>query len=154
MTDRPKLITIIKNDIGVFICVFLPIVLAAVAVGSFIHFESNRNNYSSSEILYLSPVIFISLSLCLWPFVLWWWHSINTTFKNGIELRATNTNRIIKYALGVGVIYTFEHEGNKLQHIASLVPNKRTRAIASMPLFDIILNPEKNISFIKDAYIE
>jgi len=153
MRDTPKLNNIIKNDTGVFMCVWLPVVFAVVAVSSFIYFESNRTNHTTFEIIYLSPVIFTSLSLCLWPFVLWWWRSIHNTFKNGIELKAKNTNKIIKHAFDLGVIYTFEHEGETIEHIASLVPNTRTKEIAAMQSFSIVFNTNKNISFITNAYI-
>lgn len=153
MKDKPKLNNIIKNDTGVFICVWLPILFGSLAVSSFIYFESDRNNYTIIEILYLSPVIFIGLSLCLWPFVLWWRWSISETFKNGVELEAINTNKRIKHAFDLGVVYQFEHNGNIIEHIASLVPNAKTKEIASMQSFNIVFNPKRNISFIKNAYI-
>ena len=153
MRDTPQLKNIIKNDTGAFMCAWLPIVFAALSVVLFIYFESSRDNYSVLEIIYISPIIFLSLSVCLWPFILWWWHSIYITFKNGIVLEAKNTNKKIKHAFDLGVIYTFEHQGEKIEHIASLIPNSTTKEIATMQSLDIVFNPKKNISFIKNAYI-
>ncbi len=149
----PKLKNIVKNDTGAFMCVWLPIVLAIVAVGSFIYFESNRDNYSALEIIYISSIIFIGLSICLWPFILWWWYSIYITFKKGIVIEARNTHKIIKRAFDLGVIYTFEYQGKRYEHIASLIPNRTTKEIAAKESLNVIFNPKNNLSFIKNAYI-
>jgi len=153
MRDTPQLRNIIKNDTGAFICAWLPVVFSTVATSAFIYFESNRDNYSVLEIAYLAPVIFASLSISLWPFILWWWYSISTTFKNGIELDAINTNKTIKHAFDLSIIYSFEHQGVKIEHIASLVPNSTTKELANMQSLSIVFNPKNNISFIKNAYI-
>ncbi len=153
MRQPPKLKNIIKNDTGAFMCAWLPILFATIAVGLFIYSESTRNNYTVLEIIYLSPIIFISLSVCLWPFILWWWYSIYITFKNGTILEATVSHNKIKHAFDLGVIYTFEYQGEKFEHIASLIPNKTTKKIAAMQSLDIVLNPKNNLSFIKNAYI-
>ncbi|VAW66476.1 hypothetical protein MNBD_GAMMA08-1803 [hydrothermal vent metagenome] len=154
MKNTPDLKSIIKNDTGAFMCVYVPILFALVAVGSFIYFESGRDNYTVLEIIYYSPIIFTSLSVCLWPFILWWWYSINKTFKKGVELKANNTYKVIKRAFDLGVIYTFEYEGEKFEHVASFIPNSATKSIAEMQSLNIIFNPENNLSFIKDAYLE
>ncbi len=153
MRDTPKLKSIIKNDTGAFMCAWLPVVFATVAAVSFTYFESNRDNYSALEIIYISPIIFIGLSICLWPFILWWWYSIYITFKNGIVLEAKNTNKKIKHAFDLGVIYTFEHQGKKIKHIASFIPNSTTKEIVTMQSLSIVFNPKNNLSFIKNAYI-
>ena len=153
MKDTPQLKSLIKNDTGAFMCAWLPAIFAIIAVGAFIYFESSRDNYSILEITYIAPLLFISLALSLWPFILWWWHSVSTTFKNGVELEAKNTNKIIKRAFDLGIIYTFEYQGAKFEHIASLVPNKETKEIAAMQPLLVVFNPKNKISFIKNAYI-
>lgn len=153
MREMPKLKNIVKNDTGAFMCAWLPIMFALVAVGSFIYFESNRDNYSALEMLYISPIIFIGLSICLWPFILWWWYSIYITFKKGMAVEARNTHKIIKRALDLGVIYTFEYQGKKYEHTASLIPNRTTKEIAAMESLNVIFNPKNNLSFIKNVYI-
>ena len=153
MSNMPKLKSILKNDTGAFMCALGPVFLAIVATGSFIYFESNRDNYTTLEIIYISPIIFIGLSICLWPFILWWWYSINTTFKKGIVLEANNTHKKIKCAFDLGVIYTFEYQGKEFEHIASLIPNRTTKKIAVMQSLNIVFNPKNKLSFIKNAYI-
>ncbi len=59
----------------------------------------------------------------------------------------------LKIVLGLGIEYTFEYEGNKIKHIASLVSNKKTRALAKEKTLPIIYNPKKGVSFVKAAYI-
>ena len=152
MRKPPKLKNIIKNDTSVFMCAWVPIVFAWVATGAFIYFESNRNNYTALEIIYISPLILISISVCLWPFILWWWYTMDNTFKKGIELKAINTQKILKRAFDLGIIYKFEYQGKEFEHTASFVPNATTKKIAEMKSFIIIFNPENNLSFIKEAY--
>ncbi len=153
MRKTPKLKSIIKNDTGAFMCAWLPVFFATIAVGLFIYSESTRDNYTVLEILYLSPIIFISLSACLWPFIIWWWYSIYIAFKNGTIIEATISHNKIKNSFDLGVIYTFEYQGKKFEHIASLIPNKTTKEIATMQSFDIVFNPVNNLSFIKNVYI-
>jgi len=153
MKKPPKLKSIIRNDTGVFMCIWIPIVFAFVAAGAFIYFESNRDNYTALEIITFSPLIFISLSVCLWPFILWWWYSIYSTFKNGIELNANNTQKIIKRAFDLGIVYNFNFQGKEFEHTASFVPNTATKKIADTKSLIIVFNPKNNLSFIKSAYV-
>lgn len=153
MNERPKIKYLINNEMGAFICVWLPIICAITAAGSFAYYESNRNNYSFFEILYLTPALLISLSLILWPIILLWWRTISSTFKNGIKLNAINTNKNIEHTYDLNITYKFEYNGKTIEHIASLVPNKRNKELAKMQSFEIAFNPNKNLSFIKNVYI-
>lgn len=153
MKSVPTIKNIIKNDIGVFMCTIPPILFAALFTFLFVKNEIIKDQYNLLESTYISITIFLSLSLFLWPFVLWWWHSINQTFKTGIEIIASGKKMNSKIILGLGIEYSFEHNGNKIKHVASLVSNKKTKEIAKNESFKIMYNPEKNISFIKDAYI-
>ena len=96
--------------------------------------------------------MFLTVSLFLWPFVLWWWYVIHQTFKTGVELTAQSQKMNLKFVLGLGIEYTFEYQGNKIEHIASLVSNKNTKTLANNKLLTVIYNPKKNISFIKELY--
>ncbi len=153
MKDTPRLKNIIKNDTGAFLCTWIPVVFAIAATSAFIYFESGKDNYSALEIAYTAPLVFFSLSICLWPFILWWWYSISTAFKNGIEIEAKNTNKTIRHAFDLSVIYAFEYQGVKIEHIASLIPNNTTTKISNMSSLSIVFNPENNISFLKNAYV-
>ncbi len=153
MKTSPKLKSIIKNDIGVFMCTVPPVLFAILSTFLFIKSEILKDQYTDVETIYLSIATFLILSFCLWPFVLWWWGVIHKSFKNGVELTAEVNKMNLKIVLGLGIEYTFEYEGNKIKHIASLVSNKKTRALAKEKTLPIIYNPKKGVSFVKAAYI-
>ena len=153
MRVTPKIIDVIKNDIGVFMCTIPPILFAVLATFLFLKSEIHKDQYTLIETIYISAIIFTSLSVFLWPFVIWWWRNINNTFINGVEVIANGNKINSTYMLGLGVEYSFQYEGITIKHIASLVSNKKTKKIAKNKSFSIFYNPIKNISFIKDAYI-
>lgn len=153
MDKSPKLRNMLKNDIGAFMCTWPPMLFAVLSVFLFLKAEVASNQHSNLELLYISIIIFLSISFCLWPFVLWWWRVINQTFKNGVELQAESSKMNLKFVIGLGVKYTFNYNGKNFEHIASLVSNTQMRNLANVPEVSIIFNPEKNISFIKNAYI-
>ena len=105
-------------------CTVPPILFAIFFTFLFIKSEIHKDQYTFFETTYISISIFITLSLCLWPFVLWWWYSINQTFKNGIELIAKGKKMNLRLVLGLGVAYSFEYKGKNIEHIASLVSKK------------------------------
>ena len=153
MKTTPKLKSTIQNDIGVFMCSVPAILFAILATFLFIKSEILKDQYTNIETIYLSIATFLILSFCLWPFVLWWWSVIYKSFKNGVELTAESNEMNLKIVLGLGIEYTFEYQGKKIKHIASLVSNKKTRALAKEKSLSIIYNPKKDISFVKAAYI-
>ncbi len=153
MNSSPQLKKIIKNDISAFMCTWPPVLFAALSVFLFVKSEVDKHQHSWLEILFTGIIIFTVISLCLWPFILWWWRVIYKTFKNGIEINAISTKMNLNFVLGIGIKYTFDYKGTKIEHIPSLVSNKKTRELANKKFILIIYNPEKNISFIKDAYI-
>jgi len=152
MKISSQLKNIIKNDISVFMCVFPPILFAALFTFLFINNEIHKEQYNLVETTYISITVFLTVSLFLWPFILWWWYVIRQTFKTGIELTAQSQKMDLKLVLGLGIEYTFEHQGNKIKHIASLVSNKITKKLANEESLTVIYNPKKNISFIKELY--
>ncbi|MEJ2141334.1 MAG: hypothetical protein P8Y24_03090 [Gammaproteobacteria bacterium] len=127
MELNPKLSSAIKNDIGLFLCFWGPII-------------------------YISLIIVISISICLWPFIIWWWYQIIKTFKNGVTLDADSENMNLKYVIGLGLKYRFNYKGAEIEHIASLVSNKNMKRLTSEPVLSIVYNPDKNISFIRNVY--
>ena len=133
-------------------CAFPPILFAALFTFLFINNEINKDQYGLVETTYISITVFLTVSLFLWPFILWWWYVIRQTFKTGIELTAQSQKMNFKLVLGLGIEYTFEHKGNKIKHIASLVSNKTTNKLANEKSLTVIYNPKKNISFIKELY--
>ena len=152
MKISPQLKSIIKNDMGVFMCTFPPIFFAILFTFLFIKSEIHKDQYDLIETIYISITVFLTLSLFLWPFILWWWYVIRQTFKTGIELTTQSQKINFKFGLGLGIEYTFEYQGNKIEHIASLVSNKTTKKLANEESLTVIYNPKKNISFIKELY--
>jgi len=134
-------------------CTIPTVLFAMLSVFLFVKSEIHKNQYSFYEISYLSIIVFLSISVCLWPFVIWWWYVISETFKKGVELNAKSKKMNLKFVLGLGIKYTFSYKGKEIEHIASLVANKKTRNIANETSISIIYNPKKKISFIKEAYI-
>ena len=91
-------------------------------------------------------------AIVLWPFVGWWFWIIKSTFSNGKIIEAKVTNKHIKYAFDLGIIYQFEYEGELKEHIASLIPNRQTKEMAKSSMIEVVFHPKKDISFIKDLY--
>lgn len=152
MKTTPKLTSIIKNDISIFMCTFPPILFSILIALLFLKSEINKDQYTLIETAYLSITILLVIPLCFWPFILWWVHVIKHTFKTGIEITAQSKKKKLKYVLGLGVEYCFEYQGKKIKHIASLVSNKTTKELASEESLKIIYNPKKGVSFIKELY--
>jgi hypothetical protein len=152
MEHNPKLISGIKNDIGIFLCLWGPISFSILSVFLFIKSTVNNEQYANYEIVYISLIIFISISLCLWPFILWWWYQIIKTFKHGVVLDADSENMNLKYVIGMGLKYKFNYNGAEIEHVASLVSNKKMKRISNEPVLSIVYNPNKNISFVRDVY--
>ena len=152
MKTTPKLTSIIKNDISIFMCIFPPIIFSILITFLFLKSEINKDQYTLIETTYLSFTILLAIPLCFWPFMLWWLHLIKHTFKTGIEITAQSKKMNLKYVLGLGIEYSFECQGKKIKHIASLVSNKRTNKLASEEYLKIIYNPQKGVSFIKELY--
>jgi len=153
MRITPKIVITIKNDIGVFMCTIPPVLFALLSTFLFLKSELHKDQFTLIETIYISTIIFTSLSVFLWPFVIWWWRTINSTFVNGVEIIANGNKINSKYMLGLGIKYSFQYEGKTINHTASLVSNKNTKKIAKNKSFTVFYNPVKNISFIKDAYI-
>ncbi len=133
-------------------CVFPPILFAILFTFLFINNEIHKNQYNLVETIYISITVFLTVSLFLWPFILWWWYAIRQTFKTGIEVTAQSQKMNLKLVLGLGIEYTFEYQGNKIEHIVSLVSNKITKKLANEESLTVIYNPKRNISFIKELY--
>jgi hypothetical protein len=153
MDNSPKLGNIVKNDTGAFMCTWPPIFFALLSVALFLKNGASSSQYTDIELFYISSIIFFSISFCLWPFVLWWRRVITQTFKDGIELQAASCKMKLRFVIGLGVKYTFTYNGKHYEHIASLVSNSKMRKLANEPEVSIVYNPEKNISFIKNAYL-
>lgn len=152
MKTTPKLTSIIKNDISVFMCTFPPILFSLLITLLFLKSEINKDQYTLIETIYLSIITLLVIPLSFWPFILWWVHVIKHTFKTGVEISAQSKNMNLKYVLGLGIEYSFEYQGEKIKHIASLVSNKTTKKIANEESLNIIYNPKKGVSFIKELY--
>ena len=152
MKTTPKLTSIIKNDIGVFMCTFPPILFSLLITLLFLKSEINKDQYTLIETIYLSIITLLVIPLSFWPFILWWVHVIKHTFKTGVEISAQSKNMNLKYVLGLGIEYSFEYQGEKIKHTASLVSNKTTKKIANEESLNIIYNPKKGVSFIKELY--
>ena len=152
MNITPKLTSIIKNDISVFMCIFPPIIFSILITLLFLKSEINKDQYTLIETIYFSLTILLVIPLCFWPFILWWVYVIKHTFKTGVEISAQSKKMNLKYVLGLGIKYSFEYQGKKIKHIASLVSNKRTKELAGKESLKIIYNPKKDVSFIKELY--
>ena len=133
-------------------CTFPPIIFAIVIALLFLKSEINKDQYTLIETTYLIFTMLLVIPLCFWPFILWWVYVIKHTFKTGVEISAQSKKMNLKYVLGLGIEYSFEYQGEKIKHIASLVSNKTTKKLAGEESLKIIYNPKKGVSFIKELY--
>jgi hypothetical protein len=151
----PSLKQLIKNDLAANICVSGPTILAIVAAPAFYFLSPTRTSYSEPAFILTSLMLFLALSVCLLPFVFWWWFRVKTVFVKGIHLNAVNTNdhSVLRHGFGLGISYSFEYDGKVIQGIATLVPNKTALDLASRQYLNIIYYPKYNLSLIEDVYI-
>ena len=149
MNSLPKLKNIIKNDFGAFLCIWGPVLFATISLITF-----TINEYPFAELTMLELVasyISISLiSLTLLPFVLWWYHIIKVTFKNGVEIEAIIYKK--ETGFGLGIFYLFTFNGKRIEHVAALVPNQDTKKALKKDKVSVMYNAKKNVSFIKEIY--
>lgn len=149
----PKLSAILTRDWGSFLATFgIPLMASFAFVVYLIEIGTGKvPNNTIYDIL--SFILIIPLSgLVFMPAVLWWYYVIWRTFKNGKIVEAKIRKLDKKFLINIGVTYTYEEEGKEIERITDFVNTKKVKRILSMPNLSVVVDKNKNISFIKEIF--
>lgn len=154
-TSLPKFIIVVTRDWGSFLAVFGPPIMASCTFLVYLSeiVSGKAIDRSIYDVLSFFALIPIS-SLLFLPAVLWWFYVIRRTFKKGGEVNADIKKVDKKFMLNIGVTYTFNMDGKEYEHISDFRNINNIRKILTNSQHTIAFDPKRNISFLKEVFLE
>lgn len=149
----PKFFTVITRDWGSFLATLGAPIMVSAAFMVFL-MEVLRGEVPDTSIwnvLQFAMLIPIS-GLVFMPAVLWWYYVIRRTFAIGKAVEGELIKVDKRFVVNIGLTYRFTVDGREIVANADFVNSKAVRQHTKRQKLQVIVDPRRNVSFIKDFF--
>ena len=147
----PKFLTVLTRDWGTFLATFGPLIMASAAFVVYLAdiLRGALPDASISDVLNFAMLIPIS-GFAFSPAVVWWYYVIRRTFAVGQVVDGEIIKIDRRFIYSIGLTYRAVLDGREIVGIADFVNRKIVRQLAERRQVKVVVDPRRNISFIKD----
>lgn len=147
----PNFFAVLARDWGTFWATFGPPMMASAAFVVYLSdvLRGALPNASISDVLQFAMLIPVS-GLAFSPAVLWWYDVIRRTFAVGKVVDGEIINIDRRFIYSIGLTYRAVLDGREIVGIADFVNTKTVRQLVERRQVKVVVDPRRNISFIKN----
>lgn len=149
----PRFFTVITRDWGSFLAALGPPIMTSSAFVAYLMeiLRGEVPDVSIWDIFQFAALIPLS-GLVFMPAVLWWYYVIRRTFAIGKVVEGQVIKVDKKFVINIGLTYRFTVDGREIVANADFVNSKTVRQRTKRVKVEAIVDPRRNISFIKDFF--